>query len=84
MNKFLFVVTLLVVSMPAVFAQEPTRASTSKLSEMSVDMPDETQETDLVEKGEWQVGSFPAYHIQRRQEFLYWPGAFQVWSFQAP
>ncbi len=46
-------------------AQDSSKVSSKKLKEMEVDMPDETQETDLIEKGHWQIETAYLHNIYK-------------------
>ncbi|MEO5999381.1 MAG: transporter [Chitinophagaceae bacterium] len=60
------------------FAQAPTETAGKKLIEMSVDMPDETQETDLLEKGNWQVETAYLHNIYKEgKHSSIWQGFFR-------
>ncbi len=55
MKKNIFISGIFLFFVSVAFAQAPSKASGKNIIEMNVDMPDETQETDLIENGHWQV-----------------------------
>jgi hypothetical protein len=65
MNKIILLSGIFLFASSLIYAQGP-KPSGKKIEEMSVDMPDETQETDLVEKGQWQVETAYLHNVYKQ------------------
>jgi hypothetical protein len=78
MKKTLILICIAILPFSMSFAQAPSTIGNKELKEMPLDMPDETQETDLIDKGAWQVETAYLHNSYKEgRHSSIWQGLFR-------